>query len=301
MKQIFFIVILNIFIQCKYTGGLKIVKGNEAIKKIQEKIQLYSYVGMVLEINGSFTCPSTSDAKFVTDFEPNDSYSQAQKFDFLSPTQDTRVQGVISIGNYDYDIFYTIVPNDTTYTKLYYRSIVKTGGECSIKISKNGESELSNTTTNYNNEVTTDVGSASGDETKSTDIEPGDYIFILCLWPGDKARYDLKLSLTDFEDSPSPSISNVFYSNLLLNSPNTFQISAGINKNKYYTRTSLKDCLSKLKTVVPLASIIDRYNFYLYNACEAENYTPVNPYFLSGWKCKLQEVDWIQVGDVGLP
>ena len=185
MKQKISIIIIEIlstlFPKCKYIGGYDgydIVKGSKAIKEIKEKITSYSLIGTLYTLSAattSSTCPSSSSATIVKEAEPNNTYKYANKFDFLSPTQSTRLQGTITTGNSDYDIFYMAVPSDTTYTKFYYKG-VKSSGACGININSDG-SELSNDTTTYNNKVTRYIGDVRTDKVFRQEIKSSEYIF----------------------------------------------------------------------------------------------------------------------------
>ncbi|MCB1194041.1 MAG: hypothetical protein KDK90_26630 [Leptospiraceae bacterium] len=306
MRKIIIITMMLIFTQCKYTGGYDIVKGSEAMSQIKKKILSYSSVGTLFSANASFTCPSTSNATTVTDTESNDTFSQAQKFDFLSSTQSTIVQGTITTGDSDYDVFYTIVPSDSTYTTLYYKAQKGGNAGCDVYVSTDGATELSNNSLYSKSSGTKYISTTSSDTTQSTSIASGNYIFLLCLSSDNNASYHIELSLTSIgstsSTTSSSSLSSIFSSPgyLLSYVPSVFDVSSGIDKNKYYTQASVDDCLKKLQVTVPAAQLLDRYNLNLYISCGAATYQNVNPYFVAGWQCNLQEAGWIQIGDLGL-
>ncbi|MCB1192270.1 MAG: hypothetical protein KDK90_17615 [Leptospiraceae bacterium] len=295
--------LLILLVQCKYTGGYDIVKGSKAIKEIKEKILSYSSIGTLYTVvsASNFTCPSSSTAKIITETEPNNTFKYANQIDFPTEEQSVRFQGTVTVGNSDYDIFYMIVPSDTTYSKLYHKG----DAPCSILIYSDG-SELNNDSSNPVSDNTRYVGDISkyGD---SQDIQPSEYIFFFCNTVKDNRSYDAEISLTSLgSSSSSTNISSSFSSteSLLSSStlgPTVFEISSGIGKSKYYTQSSLDKCLKRLKKKVPAASLLDSYNYLLYLNCGASSYTPINPYFVAGYECELQEADWIQIGDLGIP
>ena len=292
--------------QCKYTGGYDIVKGSKAIDKIKKEIWSYSSVGTAVLFStpsSSYTCPSTTSATVVTDTEPNDTYKYAQKFDFPSDSKSTRIQGTgdSSDDNVVFDFYYTVVPSDTTYTKIYFKDI-KGDSACSTVIESDG-SDLNNDSYNSNSETVYGGGTISSYMSSLT-IKPSSYLFIYCTG-STRYKYEVELSLTDLGSSSTNTFSllNAYSSldSLLSNQfgPQVLQISAGIKKDKYYTKSSLDECLKDLKTTIPVASLMNTYNLLNYLNCGMA-YKPMNPYFIAGWKCNLQEAGWIQIGDLGL-
>ncbi|MCB1191896.1 MAG: hypothetical protein H7A23_04820 [Leptospiraceae bacterium] len=302
-------VVCTLLAHCKYTGGYDIVKGSKAIDKIKKEIWSYSSVGTAVLFStpsSSYTCPSTSSttsATVVTETEPNDTYKYAQKFDFLSDSKSTRIQGTIQgkTDDADIDFYYMVVPSDTTYTKIYYKAI-KGDDACSIEVHTDG-SELNNDSHN----TTTDayIRGDNIDTASDINISPSNYVFIFCIGFSSQAEYEVELSLTDLGSSSTntSSLLNSFSSldSLLSNQfgPQVLQMSAGIKKDKYYTKSSLDECLKELKTTIPVESLINTYNLLNYLNCGIA-YKPMNPYFVAGWRCNLQEAGWIQIGDLGL-
>ncbi|MCB1189489.1 MAG: hypothetical protein H7A23_21155 [Leptospiraceae bacterium] len=304
MKTIQVLILLVVLLaQCKYTGGYDIVKGSKAISEIKEKVTRHATLGTLYTLASisNFTCPSSASANVFTEVEPNNTYKYATKFDFPTEEQSVRFQGTVTTGNSDYDIFYMVVPSDTTHTLFYHKG---TGG-CSVEINSDG-SELNNDTSYYNPDVTYSAGSVYSEEVNSDSIQPSDYVFFFCNTYADNVTIDVEVSLTKIGSSSS-SVNTEFLSSpeFRLSSatfgPTVFEISSGIDKNKYYTRSSVDECKKRLSVTVPVASLLDGYNFLLYNNCGAAGYDVVNPYFVAGHECKLQEADWIQIGDLGIP
>ncbi|MCP5493581.1 MAG: hypothetical protein H7A23_03430 [Leptospiraceae bacterium] len=300
-------VVCTLFAQCKYTGGYDIVKGSKALNEIKKKMLSYSSVGTAVLFStpsSSYTCPSTTSATVVTDTEPNDTYKYAQKFDFPSDSKSTRIQGTISKKDSDYDIFYMVVPSNTTYTKFYFKGI--SGNAACWVLNNSDGSELNNDTQTANFDVTTYIDKVYS-SVSSSGINHSDYIFFYCFSSTtDGATYDIELSLTEIGSSSSTNTSSLLNSfssldSLLSNQfgPQVLQMSAGIKKDKYYTKSSLDECLKELKTTIPVESLINTYNLLNYLNCGIA-YKPMNPYFVAGWKCNLQEAGWIQIGDLGL-
>lgn len=307
-KRIFLIISILISIyqifQCKYTGGYNIVKGSKAIKEIKEKITSYSSIGSLYLLTSfsSFTCPSSASASVVTETEPNNTYKNANKLEFPTEAKTTKFKGTIETASEDYDIFYMAVPSDTTYTKIYHKA---NKSLCSILLSSD-DSELSNDSANSNESVTTyieDIEINAG----STNIQPSQYIFFFCLTFFDNYSYEVEISVTDLESTSTSFFSADTFTDTestlssVVFGPTVFEISAGIEKNKYYTQTSLDECLKRLKKTIPAASMLDAYNLLLYTNCGASSYTKINPYFIAGYECDLEEVDWIQIDDLGIP